>query len=74
MERLYNQKGQPFRPSLFHFQGHLYPEQYGATPDGRRASDYQNIIVRVTGYAARFISLPRIYQEEFVSRMNYGLV
>ncbi|MCL2096837.1 MAG: pyruvate formate lyase family protein, partial [Oscillospiraceae bacterium] len=40
MERLYNQKGQPFRPSLFHFQGHTTPEEYGATPDGRRAEDY----------------------------------
>ena len=166
MESLYNQKGQPFRPSLFHFQGHLYPEEYGATPDGRRATDYlahgvnptggvnvrgliptanslssvkankfqgsplqvdlqpkffdgkeeiweyirnfsvayfkkggiqinlhimdlskladaienpenpeyQNIIVRVTGYAARFISLPRTYQEEFVARMNYDSI
>jgi formate C-acetyltransferase len=164
LESLYNQKGQPFRPSLFHFQGHLTPEKYGATPDGRRAADYlahgvnpskgvnvrgllptanslssvrgnkfqgsplqvdiqpkffdgkeeiwqyirnfsvayfkrggvqinlhimdlskladaiehpekpeyQNIIVRVTGYASRFISLPRSYQEEFVARHNYG--
>ena len=164
LERLYNQKGQPFRPSLFHFQGHLNPREHGgATPDGRRADDYlahganptggvnvrgltptanslssvkgnkyqgsplqvyiqpkffdgkeeiweyirnfsaaffkkggvqinlhimdlskladamdnpekpeyQNIIVRVTGYASRFISLPRHYQEEFVSRVNY---
>ena len=163
MERLYNQKGQPFRPSLFHFQGHLNGREHGATPDGRRANDYlahgvnptggvnvkgliptansmakvktnkyqgapiqidlqpkffdgkeeiwkyirnfsvayfknggiqinlhimdlakladaidnpdnpeyQNIIVRVTGYAARFISLPRFYQEEFVARNNY---
>ena len=170
LERLYNQKGQPFRPSLFHFQGHVSPEEYGATPDGRRAEDYlahgvnptagantrgllptanslssvrankyqgspiqvdlqprffdgcdgekekaceyinnfssayfkkggmqinlhimdlakladaiehpenpeyQNIIVRVTGYAARFISLPRVYQEEFVSRINYDSI
>jgi len=166
MEHLYNQKGQPFRPSLFHFQGHVNPVEYGATPDGRRATDYlahgvnptggvnvkgliptanslssvkankfqgsplqvdlqpkffdgkeeiweyirnfsvayfkkggiqinlhimdlakladaiehpenpeyQNIIVRVTGYAARFISLPRNYQEEFVARMNYDSI
>ncbi|RPJ52089.1 MAG: hypothetical protein EHM21_01100 [Chloroflexi bacterium] len=33
--------------------------------------EYQNIIIRVTGYAARFISLSRIYQEEFLARMNY---
>ncbi len=32
---------------------------------------YQNIIVRVTGYASRFICLPRHYQQEFVERMNY---
>ncbi|MCL2703575.1 MAG: hypothetical protein FWE91_08230 [Defluviitaleaceae bacterium] len=36
--------------------------------------EYQNIIVRVTGYAARFISLSREYQEEFVSRMNYEFI
>ncbi|MCL2060686.1 MAG: pyruvate formate lyase family protein [Oscillospiraceae bacterium] len=166
LEGLYNQKGQPFRPSLFHFQGHLTPEKHGATPDGRRAEDYlahgvnptkgvnvrgllptanslssvkgnkfqgsplqvdiqpkffdgkeeiweyirnfsvayfkrggvqinlhimdlskladaiehpekpeyQNIIVRVTGYASRFISLPRSYQEEFVARHNYDSI
>lgn len=33
--------------------------------------EYQNIIIRVTGYAARFITLSRIYQKEFVDRMNY---
>jgi pyruvate-formate lyase len=33
--------------------------------------EYQNIIIRVTGYAARFITLSRIYQQEFVERMNY---
>jgi formate C-acetyltransferase len=33
--------------------------------------EYQNIIIRVTGYAARFITLSRIYQKEFVARMNY---
>ena len=163
MEGLYNQKGQPFRPSLFHFQGHTSPEEYGATADGRKAADYlahgvnptggvnvrglipsansltaiksnryqgaplqvdlqprffdgkeeiwkyirnfsaaffkmggmqinlhlmdlskladaidhpenpeyQNIIVRVTGYASRFVTLPKDYQLEFVARNNY---
>ena len=33
--------------------------------------EYQNIIVRVTGYASRFICLSRDYQQEFVGRMNY---
>ncbi len=33
--------------------------------------DYQNIIVRVTGYASRFICLPPHYQQEFVERMNH---
>ena len=32
---------------------------------------YQNIIVRVTGYASRFICLSRVYQKEFVERLNY---
>ena len=163
LERLHNQKGQPFRPSLFHFQGHIYPTVLGATPDGRLATDYlahgvnptvgmntrgliptanslstvkankfqgsplqidlqprffdgkeeiwkyirdfsvayfknggmqinlhimdleklkdaiehpdkpeyQNIIVRVTGYAARFVAIGKPYQREFVARMNY---
>lgn len=158
-----NQRGQEFRASLFHFQGHVSPASTGATPDGRLATEYlahginpqvgrgnsgllatansiakidqrkfqggtmqvelqpkffdgkedigtyvrhfsetffrkggiqinlnimdlktlrdamdhpenpryQNIIVRVTGYASRFICLPRNYQEEFVGRMNY---
>jgi formate C-acetyltransferase len=158
-----NLRGQEFRASLFHFQGHLNPELYGATPDGRLATEYlahginpqlgrntdgllatansiakvdqrkfqggtmqielqpkffdgkeemwkyirdfsdvffrkggiqinlnimdlkklhdamdhpenpeyQNIIVRVTGYASRFICLNRAYQQEFVERMNY---
>ena len=158
-----NLRGQPFRASLFHFQGHLSPAAVGATPDGRLAEEYlahginpqvgrsregllatansiaridqrkfqggtmqielqprffdgkediggyvrafsetffakggiqinlnimdlqklrdamvhpenpeyQNIIVRVTGYASRFICLPPHYQQEFVERMNY---
>jgi formate C-acetyltransferase len=158
-----NARGQEFRASLFHFQGHVYPESIGATPDGRLAHeylahginpqvgrntqgllatansvakvdqrkfqggplqvelqprffdgkeglgqcvrdfsdvffrkggmqinlnimdlkklrdaidhpenpDYQNIIVRVTGYASRFICLSRAYQREFVERVNY---
>jgi pyruvate-formate lyase len=33
--------------------------------------EYQNIIIRVTGYATRFISISKIYQKEFVERMNY---
>ncbi len=157
-----NLRGQEFRASLFHFQGHVAPS-VGATPDGRLAEEYlahginpqvgrnrtgllatansiakidqrkfqggtmqvelqpkffdgkenigdyvrkfsetffkkggiqinlnimdlaklrdamdhpekpeyQNIIVRVTGYASRFICLTRSYQQEFVGRMNY---
>jgi len=157
-----NLRGQEFRASLFHFQGHVAPE-IGATPDGRLAQEYlahginpqvgrntngllatansiakvdqrkfqggtmqvelqpkffdgkeeiwkyvrdfswtffakggiqinlnimdlkklrdamdhpenpayQNIIVRVTGYASRFICLSRVYQKEFVERLNY---
>ncbi len=158
-----NSRGQEFRASLFHFQGHLAPGAIGATPDGRLAEEYlahginpqvgrnntgllatansiakidqrkfqggtmqielqpkffagkegagayvrqfsetffkqggiqinlnimdlnqlreamehperpefQNLIVRVTGYASRFICLPKDYQREFVERMNY---
>jgi len=161
--RLVNLRGQPFRASLFHFQGHVEPGAIGATPDGRLAEEYlahginpqvgrnttgllatansiakidqrkfqggtmqvelqpkffdgkedigayvrhfseaffqqgglqinlnimdlrqlreamehperpefQNIIVRVTGYASRFICLTRSYQQEFVGRLNY---
>jgi len=155
--------GQPFRASLFHFQGQVTPAVLGPTPDGRRAEEYlahginptpgrntkgllatanslnkidqrkfqggtlqielqpkffdgredllnyikgfsevffrkggvqinlnimdlqklrdaivhpnhpeyRNIIVRVTGYATRFVLLSKTFQEEFVSRMNY---
>lgn len=158
-----NLRGQEFRASLFHFQGHTAPAAVGATPDGRLAEEYlaqginpqvgrsqkgllaiansmakvdqrkfqggtmqielqprffdgkddigtyvrhfsetffrkggiqinlnimdlrklrdamdhpenpayQNIIIRVTGYASRFICLSRIYQQEFVGRMNH---
>lgn len=34
--------------------------------------EYRNLVVRVTGYCARFVSLTRDYQEEFVNRMNYA--
>lgn len=34
--------------------------------------EYRNLMVRVTGYCARFITMCREYQENFVSRMNYG--
>ncbi len=163
LNAMINLRGQNFRPSLFHFQGHLTPQTVGATPDGRLAHEYlahginpqvgrnttgllatansiakvdqrkfqggpmqvelqprffdgkeelwkylrdfsdvffrkggiqinlnimdlkklrdamdhpenpeyQNIIVRVTGYASRFICLTRPYQKEFVERMNY---
>ena len=33
--------------------------------------EYQNIIIKITGYTARFICLDRIFQEEFVGRQNY---
>ncbi|MEF9426972.1 MAG: hypothetical protein L0956_07305, partial [Candidatus Mariimomonas ferrooxydans] len=35
--------------------------------------EYQNIVIRVTGYASRFISLNRNYQEDFVERVSEGL-
>ena len=34
--------------------------------------EYRNLMVRVTGYCARFITMSREYQENFVSRMNYS--
>ena len=34
--------------------------------------EYRNLVVRVTGYCARFITMSRAYQEDFVSRMNYA--
>lgn len=163
LDRTINLRGQQFRASLFHFQGHVTPKRHGATPDGRLATEYlahginpqvgratngllatansiakidqrkfqggtmqvelqprffdgkedigsyirdfsevffrkggiqinlnimdlkklqdamdhpenpeyQNIIVRVTGYASRFICLSRAYQKEFVERMNF---
>ena len=163
MDNTYNCRGQQYRASLFHFQGHTAVDILPATPDGRLASeplahgcnptagrntngllatanslakvhnykfqggslqvelqpkffdgkeklgdyiekfvvsylsrgtfqvnlnvidlealkdaidhpekpDYQNIIVRVTGYTSRFICLAKPFQEEFVGRNNY---
>lgn len=34
--------------------------------------DYQDIVIRVTGYASRFVSLNRSYQEDFVERLSRG--
>lgn len=34
--------------------------------------DYQNIIVKVTGYTSRFITLSKSFQKEFVGRTNYN--
>ena len=33
--------------------------------------EYRNLVVRVTGYCARFITMSPEYQRDFVSRMNY---
>ncbi|HEY8499597.1 MAG TPA: pyruvate formate lyase family protein [Clostridia bacterium] len=163
MDNLRNNRGQQYRASLFQFQGHTCVNTFGATPDGRYASEplahgcnptagrnkkglvstanslakahnfkfiggslqielqpkffdgkeniwqyvrdfslayfrkggmqinlniidlnllkdaiehperpeYQNIIIKITGYTARFICLDRIFQEEFVGRQNY---
>lgn len=37
-------------------------------PDNEK---YWNIIVKVTGYTSRFVTLTKSFQEEFVSRTNY---
>jgi formate C-acetyltransferase len=34
--------------------------------------EYRNLMVRVTGYCARFITLSKDYQRDFVSRMNHA--
>ena len=34
--------------------------------------EYRNLVVRVTGYCARFITLSRDYQEDFVARVNHA--
>ncbi len=36
--------------------------------------EYQNIVIRVTGYASRFVTLNRSYQEEFVERLSKGKI
>lgn len=33
--------------------------------------EYQNIIIKVTGYTTRFLCLDKIFREEFVGRNNY---
>lgn len=34
--------------------------------------EYQNIIIKVTGYTTRFLCLDKLFQEEFVTRNNYA--
>ena len=34
--------------------------------------EYQNIIIKVTGYTTRFVCLAKPFQEEFCGRNNYG--
>jgi formate C-acetyltransferase len=34
--------------------------------------EYQDIVVKVTGYSAHFVLLDREFQKEFVARVNYG--
>ena len=34
--------------------------------------EYRNLVVRVTGYCARFITLSRDYQEDFIARVNHA--
>ena len=36
--------------------------------------EYQNIIVKVTGYTARFVTLSKAFQKEFVGRVNYETI
>ncbi len=36
--------------------------------------EYQDIVVKVTGYSAHFLGLDRRFQEEFVARVNYKSV
>ncbi|MDD5727867.1 MAG: pyruvate formate lyase family protein, partial [Victivallales bacterium] len=33
--------------------------------------EYRNIIIKITGYTSRFITLDRKFQQEFVERVNY---
>jgi len=34
--------------------------------------NYQDLVVRVTGFSARFVSLPKTTQEEIVRRSYWG--
>ena len=33
--------------------------------------EYQNLVVRVTGYCARFVTMSKDYQRDFVDRVNH---
>ena len=33
--------------------------------------EYRNIIIKITGYTSRFVTLSKKFQEEFVERVNY---
>jgi len=40
--------------------------------DHPEKDEYQDIVVKVTGYSAHFVTLDKVFQEEFVQRVNYG--
>jgi formate C-acetyltransferase len=35
-------------------------------------TEYDDIVVKVTGYSAHFTKMDRHFQKEFVERVNYG--
>ncbi len=39
--------------------------------DHPEKSEYQDIVVKVTGYSAHFVVMDKEFQEEFVARVNY---
>jgi formate C-acetyltransferase len=37
-----------------------------------RPADYQDLVVRVTGYSARFVVLPKDTQKEIIGRSSWN--
>ncbi|MFX1438226.1 MAG: glycine radical domain-containing protein, partial [Promethearchaeota archaeon] len=40
----------------------------------KRPENYQNFMVRVSGYSARFIDLPKAVQDDIISRHCYSKI
>ena len=49
-------------------------EKLKGAVDNPEKPEYQDIVVKVTGYSAYFVSMEKEFRKEFVKRINYEAV